>query len=189
MRHGTTEDIKLAVRLAIEVLQEPDPFKKAELTEKHFKTIEKWRTEGGAGEAEEKTPDAEPLSAVPDKPRRSDLVNIVESRRMKSLGKGGSLKSRMAIVHSLAHIESWVRRQHERTSIETIAIADARSFAPPFLANPLATHAKQAIDLSWDIIGATDSRLSRPMATPTKGDRWQLTAPTLPSLQLALRWA
>ena len=108
MRHGTTEDIKLAVRLAIEVLQEPDPFKKAELTEKHFKTIEKWRTEGGAGEAEEKTPDAEPLSAVPDKPRRSDLVNIVESRRMKSLGKGGSLKSRMAIVHSLAHIESWV---------------------------------------------------------------------------------
>ena len=107
MRHGTTEDIKLAVRLAIEVLQEPDPFKKAELTEKHFKTIEKWRTEGGAGEAEEKTPDAEPLSAVPDKPRRSDLVNIVESRRMKSLGKGGSLKSRMAIVHSLAHIESW----------------------------------------------------------------------------------
>jgi len=110
MRHGTTEDIKLAVRLAIEVLQEPDPFKKAELTEKHFKTIEKWRTEGGAGEAEEKTPDAEPLSAVPDKPRRSDLVNIVESRRMKSLGKGGSLKSRMAIVHSLAHIESWVSK-------------------------------------------------------------------------------
>jgi hypothetical protein len=34
-------------------------------------------------------------------------VRLVAPRDMPKLGKGGSLKSRQALVHSLVHTESW----------------------------------------------------------------------------------
>ncbi len=34
-------------------------------------------------------------------------VQLVEPRKMKSLGKGNTLQSRQRLVHSLVHIESW----------------------------------------------------------------------------------
>lgn len=34
-------------------------------------------------------------------------VELVEPKKMKRLGKGGTLASRQALVHSLVHIESW----------------------------------------------------------------------------------
>ena len=34
-------------------------------------------------------------------------VQLVEPKKMKRLGKGGTLASRQALVHSLVHIESW----------------------------------------------------------------------------------
>jgi uncharacterized ferritin-like protein (DUF455 family) len=34
-------------------------------------------------------------------------VQMVEPKKMRRLGKGGTLQSRQAIVHSLVNIESW----------------------------------------------------------------------------------
>ncbi|KAK9820099.1 hypothetical protein WJX72_006117 [[Myrmecia] bisecta] len=44
---------------------------------------------------------------VPDKPARDSKVKLLPPQSMHRLGKGGSLASRQALVHSLAHIESW----------------------------------------------------------------------------------
>ncbi|KAK3228414.1 hypothetical protein Dsin_000295 [Dipteronia sinensis] len=44
---------------------------------------------------------------VPDRPSRPTNVKLVSPSLMPKLGKAGSLQSRQAIVHSLAHTESW----------------------------------------------------------------------------------
>eukprot|EP01023_Acetabularia_acetabulum_P015942 TRINITY_DN1783_c0_g1_i2.p1 TRINITY_DN1783_c0_g1~~TRINITY_DN1783_c0_g1_i2.p1 ORF type:complete len:286 (-),score=53.16 TRINITY_DN1783_c0_g1_i2:16-873(-) len=45
---------------------------------------------------------------VPDRPQRDDEnVKCVQPRNAPKRGKGGSLASRVAIIHSLVHIESW----------------------------------------------------------------------------------
>ncbi|KAI4352634.1 hypothetical protein L6164_006867 [Bauhinia variegata] len=44
---------------------------------------------------------------VPDRPARLSNVKLVSPSLMPKLGKAGSLQSRQAIVHSLAHTESW----------------------------------------------------------------------------------
>lgn len=44
---------------------------------------------------------------VPDRPARLTNVKLVSSSLMPKLGKGGSLRSRQAIIHSLVHTESW----------------------------------------------------------------------------------
>lgn len=44
---------------------------------------------------------------VPDRPARLTNVKLVAPGLMPKLGKAGSLQSRQAIVHSLAHTESW----------------------------------------------------------------------------------
>ncbi|KAL6128454.1 hypothetical protein ACLB2K_071809 [Fragaria x ananassa] len=44
---------------------------------------------------------------VPDRPARLTHVKVVAPSQMPKLGRGGSLQSRQAIVHSLAHTESW----------------------------------------------------------------------------------
>ncbi|RYR41636.1 hypothetical protein Ahy_A08g038043 isoform B [Arachis hypogaea] len=44
---------------------------------------------------------------VPDRPARLSNVKLVAPSLMPKLGKAGSLQSRIAIVHSLAHTESW----------------------------------------------------------------------------------
>lgn len=44
----------------------------------------------------------------PGRPARDyDRMTLVEPGNMPRLGKGGSLASRQAILHSLAHIENW----------------------------------------------------------------------------------
>ncbi|XP_047086829.1 uncharacterized protein HI_0077 isoform X2 [Lolium rigidum] len=45
--------------------------------------------------------------APPDRPARSDAVRLLPPSRMPKLGKGGSAQSRLAMLHSLAHTESW----------------------------------------------------------------------------------
>ncbi|XP_050387764.1 uncharacterized protein LOC126804050 [Argentina anserina] len=44
---------------------------------------------------------------IPDRPARLTNVQLVPPSQMPKLGRGGSLQSRQAIVHSLAHTESW----------------------------------------------------------------------------------
>ena len=51
-------------------------------------------------------PDA-PHVPPPSRPARDGRVNLVEPGKAPRLGKGGSPESRVAILHSLAHIESW----------------------------------------------------------------------------------
>jgi uncharacterized ferritin-like protein (DUF455 family) len=51
--------------------------------------------------------DAETDPLPPDKPARDARVLTVPSGQTAKLGKGGTLASRQAIIHSLAHIESW----------------------------------------------------------------------------------
>ncbi|KAM0890201.1 hypothetical protein ACQ4PT_027186 [Festuca glaucescens] len=45
--------------------------------------------------------------APPGRPARSDAVRLLPPSRMPKLGKGGSAQSRLAMLHSLAHTESW----------------------------------------------------------------------------------
>ena len=96
----------LAVSKALTVLREPDPHAKARKTDEVREEITSWasESEGLAGVEEVNELD---LHEIPDKPARSSLVRIVPPRELKSLGKGGSLNSRKAILHSLTHIESW----------------------------------------------------------------------------------
>ncbi|WJX40426.1 hypothetical protein P8452_27900 [Trifolium repens] len=44
---------------------------------------------------------------IPDRPARLSSVKLVAPSLMPKLGKAGSLQSRVNIVHSLAHTESW----------------------------------------------------------------------------------
>ncbi|CAD6211277.1 unnamed protein product [Miscanthus lutarioriparius] len=44
---------------------------------------------------------------TPDRPARSAEVRLLPPPRMPKLGKGGSAQSRLAMLHSLAHTESW----------------------------------------------------------------------------------
>ena len=48
-----------------------------------------------------------PTLTLPPPRRRDDRVTLVEPSKAPRLGKGGSPESRIAILHSLAHIESW----------------------------------------------------------------------------------
>ncbi|CAI5968028.1 unnamed protein product [Closterium sp. NIES-64] len=56
---------------------------------------------GAAGSEEEQ------WLSVPDRPARDDTVRVVAARDMPRRGKGGSQQSRVALLHSLVHIESW----------------------------------------------------------------------------------
>ena len=56
--------------------------------------------------AREYDPDV-PSADPPSRPARDDRVVLVPPARAPRLGKGGSPESRVAILHSLAHIESW----------------------------------------------------------------------------------
>ena len=52
------------------------------------------------------TPEVPTLTLPPPR-RRDDRVTLVEPSKAPRLGKGGSPESRIAILHSLAHLESW----------------------------------------------------------------------------------
>ena len=99
-----SEVMDVSIASALKVLETGCPWEKARLTEETFAQISEYKDE--EGEEFARQPVLADVS-VPDKPARSNLVEIVAAGKMKSLGKAGSLSSRQRIVHSLAHIESW----------------------------------------------------------------------------------
>ena len=80
--------------LAKLILNTSDPAKKVELTRSAF---EKWK----AGEICEIG-----QAIMPDEPKRQDDLETKEPGQIKR-GKGGTLKTRIALLHSLANIEQW----------------------------------------------------------------------------------
>ncbi|KAH7652503.1 Ferritin-like protein [Dioscorea alata] len=88
------------VEASLRVLNTADPVEKARLGES---IARKWLQ--GSISLPFRPHDPPPL--VPDRPSRLPNVKLVPSRLMPKLGKGGSLQSRQAIVHSLVHTESW----------------------------------------------------------------------------------
>ncbi|EXC25437.1 hypothetical protein L484_016820 [Morus notabilis] len=87
------------VEAALRVLNTADPFEKARLGES---VASRW-LEGAIARPYDPSVDL----PVPDRPARLSDVKLVSPSLMPKLGKAGSLQSRRAIVHSLAHTESW----------------------------------------------------------------------------------
>ena len=82
---------------AVQVLREPAAAGKAAKTRA---ALAAWRAGGLPGSR----PDDPPC---PARPARDGAVRVVAPRDLPRRGKGGTLASRQAILHSLAHIESW----------------------------------------------------------------------------------
>lgn len=101
------------VDAALQVLREADPFEKARIGEE---VAARWLN-GDISVAYRSHADHKSNSSTiantcghllpPDRPARSDIIDLVPSNLMHKLGKGGSLRSRQSMVHSLVHIESW----------------------------------------------------------------------------------
>ncbi|KAL4443623.1 hypothetical protein ABPG75_011360 [Micractinium tetrahymenae] len=84
---------------ALAVLREPDPHRKAALTEL---IVPAWRE----GRIRMPAPGAA-HEAPPDRPARDETkVRLVPAKDAPKRGKGGSLASRQALLHSLVHIEN-----------------------------------------------------------------------------------
>ncbi|KAI9193662.1 uncharacterized protein BJ171DRAFT_524746 [Polychytrium aggregatum] len=79
---------------AVKILHSPDPYEKVRLT---FQAVDLWNSESIEVGA----------CAPPERPVRHDRLNFIAPNKTKRLGKGGSLESRIAILHSLANIEQW----------------------------------------------------------------------------------
>lgn len=110
------------VAAALAILNEPDPWCKAQLSQA---TVLAWRAGSLPIRPQTQSQGVQPESAgqtslgnsatqqlchftVPERPARcDDRVRLVPPGQVPKLGKGGSLASRQAIVHSLCHIESW----------------------------------------------------------------------------------
>ncbi|KAF7811581.1 hypothetical protein G2W53_032557 [Senna tora] len=101
MRADENEDREsdTLVEAALRVLKTADPFEKARLGD--F-VASQW-LQGTITRAY----DPSLHLSVPDRPARLSNVKLVAPGLMPKLGKAGSLQSRQAIVHSLAHTESW----------------------------------------------------------------------------------
>lgn len=87
------------VEAALRVLNTADPFEKARLGDS---VASRW-LDGTIAEPYNRSIDLH----IPDRPARLSSVKLVAPSLMPKLGKAGSLQSRVNIVHSLAHIESW----------------------------------------------------------------------------------
>eukprot|EP00250_Pteridium_aquilinum_P006765 c16609_g1_i1 orf=511-1410(-) len=88
------------VEAAIKVLNTADPWLKARYGDI---AAALWR---GGLIAHAYTPN-DLLLHLPQRPARPDWVQLIAPQSMPKLGKGGSLHSRQALLHSLVHIESW----------------------------------------------------------------------------------
>ncbi|KAJ3319882.1 hypothetical protein HDV06_005858 [Boothiomyces sp. JEL0866] len=86
---------KTLVECAVKILYTPDPSEKVQLT---YLVAEKW--EAGELTIGEAIP-------VPDRPARHAELQIVDRWKTKKIGKGGSVQSRIAILHALANVEQW----------------------------------------------------------------------------------
>lgn len=95
-----SEEAETLVEAALRVLNEPDPVEKARLGEDAGR---RW-LDGSISLAYRPS---DPIPTPPDRPARLSKVKLVAPNEMPKLGKGGSLQSRQAMVHSLVHTESW----------------------------------------------------------------------------------
>ncbi|KAM1053535.1 hypothetical protein FF1_001016 [Malus domestica] len=87
------------VEAATRVLNTADPFEKARVGDS---VAAQW-----LGGTITRAYDSSLDLSVPDRPSRLSNVKLVAPSSMPKIGKGGSLRSRQAIVHSLTHTESW----------------------------------------------------------------------------------
>ena len=85
---------------ALRILNTSDPWEKSDLTDACLKELRAGLQCYPAGE------DCE-LDAPPDKPARSDVCVSVSAGKAPKRGRGGTIESRRAILHSLVHIENW----------------------------------------------------------------------------------
>lgn len=94
------------VDAALEVLLEADPFEKARIGEE---VASRWLNGDISVAYRNRSTIANTCDhpLPPDRPARSDNIDLVPSNLMHKLGKGGSIHSRQSMVHSLVHIESW----------------------------------------------------------------------------------
>ncbi|KAF9597054.1 hypothetical protein IFM89_015245 [Coptis chinensis] len=93
------EQTETLVEAALRVLNTSDPVEKARLGE----TIATQWLDGTITEPHNPSINF----TVPDRPARLSDVKLVSPSLMPKLGRGGSLQSRQAILHSLVHTESW----------------------------------------------------------------------------------
>ncbi|KAL5709652.1 hypothetical protein ACHQM5_020316 [Ranunculus cassubicifolius] len=93
------EQSETLVEAALRVLNTPDPVEKARLGDL---IATRW-LEGAIAQPYNHSIDL----SVPDRPARLTNVKLVSPSLMPKLGRGGSLQSRQAILHSLVHTESW----------------------------------------------------------------------------------
>ncbi|KAK3151683.1 hypothetical protein QOZ80_3AG0249180 [Eleusine coracana subsp. coracana] len=91
---------KTLVDWALEILSTADPDEKARLGDL---AASLWLR----GDIPLPYDPSRPSHAPPDRPARSDAVRLLPPSRGPKLGKGGSAQSRLAMLHSLAHTESW----------------------------------------------------------------------------------
>ncbi|CAI8598391.1 unnamed protein product [Vicia faba] len=87
------------VEAALRVLNTADPFEKARLGDS---VASRW-LDGSIADPYKPSIDLH----VPDRPARLSSMKLVAPGLMPKLGKAGSLQSRVNIVHSLTHTESW----------------------------------------------------------------------------------
>ncbi|XP_062215537.1 uncharacterized protein LOC133916064 [Phragmites australis] len=91
---------KTLVDWALEILLTADPDKKARLGDL---AASRWLR----GDIPLPYDPSRPARPPPDRPARSAAVRLLPPSRAPKLGKGGSAQSRLAMLHSLAHTESW----------------------------------------------------------------------------------
>ncbi|XP_061998099.1 uncharacterized protein LOC133715579 [Rosa rugosa] len=99
MKELGVQSMDTLVEAALRVLNTADPFDKARLGDS---VASQWLN-GTITLPYNPTLDL----PVPDRPARLTQVKLVTPSQMPKLGRGGSLQSRQAMVHSLAHTESW----------------------------------------------------------------------------------
>lgn len=88
------EEAKTLSYWAVKILRTPDPKEKADLTDL---VARKWLNN-----------ELEALGRTepPEQPERLENLNVVDPAKIRR-GKGGTLASRIALLHSLANIEQW----------------------------------------------------------------------------------
>lgn len=91
---------KALVDWALEILSTADPDEKARLGDL---AASRWLS----GDIPLPYDPSRPARLPPDRPARSAEVRLLPPSRAPKLGKGGSAQSRLAMLHSLAHTESW----------------------------------------------------------------------------------
>lgn len=108
MTNNPVMEYKDLIDISIAVLQECDGDRKSDMTLLALERYERGLVSVGYKEARAAFPDDDDArhASVPLIPGRDDALEYVTPGRVKRRGKGGSLASRQAILHSLVHIES-----------------------------------------------------------------------------------